>query len=516
VLGRNPDATMEWMVQSVQSEAAKHATGKPSLYDPTITAKIAQDRIGSDAWRLRGTYNLVTGADKPASSRVAMIAGDVRNVLTGAQLGGSAVLAAIQDPWTDRKARLMSGMPVGAAIPQLLKVFGKGQRDIAMRASLGFDDFFHGIAHEARFAGALGGHELTRAFADRVTNWSLLEPMTQRRKHQFGLDFAGMAADHAKYSWSELDNANPRFKRTMEDYGLGEKDWNKLKDVTAWKPHPDSAGLLRPTDVAGVDQRLAERYLSMILGQTERAVPTKATRSAGAAMAFKRGTVAGELGLSVLQYKGFTLSFMMAQWQAIQMEAATSGPRALATWGGAKYAGSLLIGMTLAGAAAMQLKSLAAGKDLQDQDLAFWLAAAQYGGGLGLFGDFMFADVNRFGHTPVETFMGPTAGLVTDVVGTGMNFGRAARGQKTHLGRDLVNDLGRYTPVVGSLWYTRAAYRRMVIDQLMHLVDPDAHQHFRAQEQSLYRETGQKFWWRPGETLPSRPPAISETGSHMK
>jgi hypothetical protein len=253
-----------------------------------------------------------------------------------------------------------------------------------------------------------------------------------------------------------------------------------------------------------------------MLQQTERAVPTSTARSkAMLTLGTQRGTVPGELVRSVLQYKSFSLSFMALQWQSLMMQArgGNIGGAAISTGAmaarGAAYAASLVVPLTLAGAAAMQFKDLANGKDLRDMtDPNFWIQALQYGGGLGVFGDFVLSDTNRFGQTPVESALGPTLGAAADaskvVVG---NFSKWRQGQKTSVGRDIINTgLGRYTPALSSLFYTRLAYRRMLLDQLQYLVDPDAHQRFRQTEQNLYREAGQGYFWRPGETLPERMP----------
>jgi hypothetical protein len=39
-----------------------------------------------------------------------------------------------------------------------------------------------------------------------------------------------------------LGNANPMLKRTFEDYGINEADWDTLRAITPWKPQADSAG----------------------------------------------------------------------------------------------------------------------------------------------------------------------------------------------------------------------------------------------------------------------------------
>jgi hypothetical protein len=56
----------------------------------------------------------------------------------------------------------------------------------------------------------------------------------------------------------------------------------------------------------------------------------------------------------------------------------------------------------------------------------------------------------------------------------------------------------------------------MVIDQLMWLADPEAAQHFRSQETEMFRQTGQRSWWRPGMVLPQRAPEYSPTGSRVR
>lgn len=521
ILGPNPAATVEWLKQTVQSEAAKSIAGKPTLHAGGVGTKL-QDAMSWQPKRIQAVWDYLQGREV-ASKRIATGFGDIRNLATSAQLGGASILASLQDPFIDMAARKMSGLPQMKAMMDIATALSKGKRENAVRAGLGVDDFVHIMGSQARYAGDLGGGELTRWLADRTVNLNGLEPITQSRKHAFGLDFAGAMADRRDLSFSELQNANPFLHRTMEDYGLGEKDWNKLRAVDPFEPAPGSAGLLRPTDVAQNDRRLAERYLEMILGQTERAVPTGTARSrAFATQAAVKGTVVGELALSALQYKTFTLSFMGSQLQQIMQSVrgnSASGVGlavAAMTVRGAGYAFSLGIPMTLAGGLALQLKNISNGRDLEAIDGAFMLKAFQYGGGSGVIGDFLLSDVSRFGHGLAETLAGPTVGLMADIYDPaqknlmkGMRAATGRQAEKITIGRDAVNFIGRYTPGLSSLFYTRAAYRRMFIDQLQFLADPEAHTHFRQQEQSLHRETGQGFFWRPGQTLPERAPVMS-------
>jgi hypothetical protein len=173
--------------------------------------------------------------------------------------------------------------------------------------------------------------------------------------------------------------------------------------------------------------------------------------------------------------------------------------------------------MTLGGALAVQLKNVVAGKDLQPMDPAtgqgfkFMLQSIQTGGGFGVMGDFLFADQTRFGGGLAETLMGPTVGLVSDAYKLGEHaWQKPLLGKDTHFGREAVRTAGKYVPVISTLPYTRAAYQRAFIDQLQYLTDPEAHKYFRDQERKLKSETGQGYWWRPGETSPDRVPELSE------
>jgi hypothetical protein len=106
-LGPNPNATVEWLKQVVRSEVAKQkVAGQASLY-----AARGPDRRAKDAaWRLGALYDYVRGQEV-VSGTVASFFGSVRNVLTSAQLGGTSILAASQDPFIDMAARHLSGLP---------------------------------------------------------------------------------------------------------------------------------------------------------------------------------------------------------------------------------------------------------------------------------------------------------------------------------------------------------------------------------------------------------------------
>jgi hypothetical protein len=175
-----------------------------------------------------------------------------------------------------------------------------------------------------------------------------------------------------------------------------------------------------------------------------------------------------------------------------------------------RYFADLILSTTLMGALAMQLKEMAKGRDPRPMtDAEFWGAAMLQGGGLGLFGDFMFSNLNRYDRGLAETIAGPVVGLAGDIKNLTIgNVIEAVNGDDTNVASEFINFAARYTPG-SSLWYVRLAMERMVIDQAKMWVDPKARQKMRRLETNYKKNYGQKYWWRPGKTSPSRAPDLS-------
>ncbi len=130
------------------------------------------------------------------------------------------------------------------------------------------------------------------------------------------------------------------------------------------------------------------------------------------------------------------------------------------------------------------------------------------GGSLGLVGDIIFADQNRWGGGLWDGLLGPVAGQVEDV--TKLTLGNAQEllaGDDTNAGRELSRFIEANTPG-RSLWYTRLAFERIIFDELDWMLDPKASAAFRATEQRAREEHDQRFFSRPGKGLPQRSPDL--------
>ena len=152
------------------------------------------------------------------------------------------------------------------------------------------------------------------------------------------------------------------------------------------------------------------------------------------------------------------------------------------------------------------MKDIARGRDPRPIDLKFAGAAMAQGGGWGIFGDFLFSDMNRYGQGFWTTLSGPMGGLANDLgkltIG---NIQELVSREKTQFSSELVGMLSKYTPG-SSLWYGRLVLERLVFDQLQRLTDPKADKKFRRIMNKRNKDYKQNFWWKKGKTFPDRTP----------
>ena len=164
------------------------------------------------------------------------------------------------------------------------------------------------------------------------------------------------------------------------------------------------------------------------------------------------------------------------------------------------------------GAISLHAKDIAAGREPRPMnDIKFWVAAFAQGGGAGIFGDFLFADYNRYGQGLTSSAFGPTGELVDKTwqltVGNGKEILAAlAEGETdivdiiddTKIASETINYVERYTPDIWQAHLIKNAF----FDQLELLADPDAQAKYNRMIRKRQREYNQEYWWEPGEPLP--------------
>lgn len=475
VLGPNPAHTIRWLQDRLMQDA--HLAEGDTL-----------NKARGAARRVQEMYDTITGdAAIPVDERIAAFAQGTRSLLTSAFLGRAAI-SALTDIGFQRATRKFNGLPVTTAMKGYLKLFrpymSKDQRT-AIRLGLIADEASKMASAMSRYTGETYGPELMSRVADGVLRISGLSPWTQAGRWAFGMEFLGALADMSDRPFSKLP---PALQETLTRYGIGSGEWSVIRNSPLYEER--GATFLRPAEIA--DEALGDRVLEMVLTETDYAVPTPTLRARSYMNVGTPGTLMGEIVRSALLFKSFGISLLM-----------THGRRMIEDQGynRLRYTASLAITTTLLGALAIQLKDISKGKDPRPMgDARFWGAALLQGGGFGIFGDFLASTENRFGGGVAESVAGPVAGFVGDVAGLGWE----ATKDEPNYGRQLTRIARRYTPGQ-SVWYAGLAFERAMMDQMGLWLDDDYDEIFDRME-NYAGETGQDYWWAPGEMTPDRAP----------
>ena len=465
-------------------------------------------------------FRALNGTGDPnRSPMLAQVLGAVRawNV---AKYLGAAALSAVTDTATMVSSSLWNGLPVTGVLRRYisqLNPLNEADRIFATRigiTALSFSNAYSNVGRFVQLEGVGGGTASKIAgagqkFAEATLRASGLNAMTDAGKRAFAMEFSANLAENFGRPLADIDG---NFGRTLREHGMTAEEWDVLRTT----PTTDHQGAKFFTIDQLIDredlplsqrQKLAYRVQSIINEEMQMAVvePTVGSQvisSFGGA----RGSGVGEVGRTVMQFKSFPLAMvslhLQRAWYARQLRGGG---------GAASYAATAIIGTTVMGMVAMQMKLISKGKNPRDmEDPKAWAAAFVQGGGAGIFGDFLFADANRFGGGLAETLAGPTVSEINELRKLTLgNVQQALSGEDPNVLADVVGYLSRYTPG-GNLWYTRLLLEREVFDQLAIEADPSgARKRFRRAERRA-REQGTDYWWRPGRTAPDRAPEIGD------
>lgn len=529
ILGPNPRHQFQWLAEFARREATlEEAAG----------VKGARDRAEGlvlEAERMLEHYN--GDLNMPVNSALSQGGATVRGTLTGMMLG-SAVLGEIGSGITfGRMARKFSGLDRNGDMGQLIRLLSSPE-ERAMARRTGFiieqatDGFVRASHDNLRLmsvgAKAEGGmNAFARRLPAAVIRMQGLTGLVAARKRSLRFELMGALHDVRDRTLADLKGGSAQdqaLARWLDARGFTEADWTIIRAAEPFEPRPGATFLL-PGKVAHPE--LAARLGEAIELETRFTSPETTLETRGYWTTERPGTFFGELQRSLGMFKGFTATLTSLYAQEMALQARARGGNWLA--GLAGDAAGALIFLTLGGALNIQLREMAKGNDPRPMDDAkFWGAALAQGGGLGMAGDFFYSAQARNGKTAPIASIGPVGQLASDVWGlTGGNvlevagglsdgegLGEAIEGARP--GRDAARFMANYNPL-SSLWWSRAAFSRMVGDNLQRALDPEAEEAFERRRRKMERETGQEQWWRQGENTPVRAPdpaaALGEMGA---
>lgn len=502
------------MVKTLKDMATKEEITKPG--EVSLERFKERSKQGTLGWQIDRSFEQLTGANNVAASTTgAGFFSAVRSTLTGILLQAST-LTAVTDLNGQRIAyRMMGHGPVAAivkSLPNLINNFTAAMPDkqqLALHLGLGADSWTHSASGSARYVGESVGPEWSRRFSDVTMRMIGLTPWTQGGKNVIGLDFYHLLHQNIGNTY---DKILPALRDEMEKFGLNESHWGLMQKADPLVAK-NGAKYVNPQNILALGDSLsldaATRLQNMELTLQRRAIIETTPRAKGLALGeTKPGTIPGEIMRNTLLFKSFPMALIQMQlFNAVQSRTGWKGKAGMFA--------SVVIGSTVFGALAVQMKNIANGKDPQNMDpstqqgMKFWGSALAQGGGLGIFGDYLFADQNRFGKGFWASMGGPVVDLADDVgrVTVG-NAQQAIAGEDMDLKGDAADMVRKYVPG-GKFWYWKLAFERNVLDQLDMAADPKAHQRFQRQQDKFWKERKQKYWWKPGSQAPQRAPDMS-------
>lgn len=521
ILGPNPRHQLEWLTNFARREAAiEEAAGVKGARDRAEGLVIEAERMFA---HFAGDMNV------PVNGPLAQTGGTVRAGLTGTLLG-SAVLGEIgSGPQLGRMARQFAGLSQKGDVGELVRLLADpAERAIARRTGFiietAMDGFVRGSHDNLRLmsVGAKaedGMNAFARRLPSAVIRMQGLSGLVAARKRSFRFEMMGALHDVRGKTLADLAAGDVREKalgRWLDARGFTEADWAIIRSTPAQTPRP-GADFLVPRDVA--DPELGLRLSEAIDMETRLASPETTLETRAWWTHARPGTIMGEVQRSTGMFKGFTATLSTLYAEEIALQAAARGGHQWMNIGG--LAAQALVFLTIGGAVSLQLRELAKGNDPKPMDTPkFWGAALAQGGGAGIAGDFLYAAEARNGKTAPIVAFGPvgqlasdawglTAGNVGEVGGAlleGEEVGEAVAEAKA--GREAAAFVTKYNPLA-TMWWSRAAFTRLVGDNVQRALDPEAEEAFARRARRMERETGQGQWWAQGENLPDRAPELA-------
>jgi len=471
------------------------------------------------ALKSKSIDNLLDAADGAVdqidSPMFATIGAGVRTVESMASLG-SMVLSAVTDPMTQAMRLTYNGKNFLQAVGETVVNFVRGSREHADHLAFGVQGMITDVAARWHGNDTMAGRfgKLNQLFFK--TN--LAQSWDQRRYRGF---IASLASELYAARGTHWEALKDDVRATLATYGFGTDEWDVVRKFGGMEHHSGEGGVIHgeamrhvPDDelkpllggrraTAGALDRMRDKLERMVRsyyadqlawatlqpGVREKALTTQGQR---------RGTALGELARSFFLFKGYPIQFwqkVMGQFtQEDQHLAIAKGLFALPKSEAVKVA-QLTASLIAMGYVAGMLKDLSKGRTPRDPTkVDTWGAAFLQGGGLGIYGDFMFGQVNRYGSSPLATLGGPVA---TDAELVYKTYNAFVHGDAEGGGEDLFK-LAKENAPFANIFYARGALDYLIFYRMQEMMHPGS---LRRMERRLKEDQNQQFILPPSQVI---------------
>jgi hypothetical protein len=426
--GTNPAATLNKAIERSEKEIRRSG-------DLDALARFQQQipNLKNTMGRLTGQLNMPVNQDRAEAFE------NLMTLEAAAHLGGLSATHGFAAPMTFGGELKLHGVPYMESIPAVIKALVTGRGGQAEQEALAdAGAYVHGYANAiARSQGAFD-HGIPGFVSFMAGHFMRMTGITAMMDRFQGKAVKGVLMDRlGRATAATLDQMEPHQQIALRSYGIGDQEWELLRNAAdpaivngkRWVT-PHDAIATNPDDVAGMLLRQG-----VIKPDTPPEAITKAVQLKQWEMADQlgmylndaadhgavrpgvreRAMVLGDLRPGDKNYMLWRALAQFKMWPlaALSQRLGAAIVRSLSNKEMASNIGLMFALATAGGALRMAANDAASGNAqrnyLSSQTL---LAAFAQGGGLGIWGDFLFGEVNRLGVGAIATGAGPIVGDV--------------------------------------------------------------------------------------------------------
>ncbi|EHU2651571.1 hypothetical protein AZG96_RS15700 [Acinetobacter baumannii] len=472
---------------------------------------IDENKTKSSRKRIETMFDEFSGGNSPQSQVLANLGTSYRSMNIFSMLGGTTITS-ITDQATIAKTAHVHGLSYRKAFGELLSQLNpanKADRELAHSLGLATEEMLGSIARWSD-DGLTSTHGMTAklartssGIATQVMRASSLNALTAASKVGFSkLLMEKYGRLSRSKAWNDLDAQD---RELLSNTGLDERAWqvfqlaepvvdrkgNQLMSARSIYEIPDEK-LTAFGDPKQVKDQVASQLQAHLLDEQGMAVIEAGLREKTLINVGARGTITGEIFRGIVQFKSFSVAFLMRHGSRTMAQEGLKGKAA--------YAIPLFVMTTLLGGLVVQLKELLNGNDPQtmwDSDdpkkaSSFFVRSAVQGGGLSFLGDILVAGTDTSGRDANSFVAGPLGGdfesLLSLTVG---NLTQYNEGKDTNFGNEAFKFVKGKVPAQ-NLWYTKAAINRMVFDEMQDTIAPGYRE--KALRKAERQQDRERFW----------------------
>lgn len=488
----------------------------------------------------RAEFDELTGAgSQPDSLRLAMIGRSIRLQQSLAKLGGM-VLSGLSDTSLSATAMKRAGATwldgYQGALSGVLRLQGAEGKAAADNLDVGARSaaaHLTGRFHAAD--GPLGWAASAQRFFYKVNLFEFWQDGLRRGVAEM---YASHLGREAANPWGGLNDGT---RETLERYGIEAEDWELIRQgLVAPEPTARPTSLRQRADAPDVSEPEGRRYFTFeaLDGIADRDLLKRGGLSGKEATPEAARRIREDLRIRVQAMVGGVLDDAMTEARARERVAMTRGQKPGTVWGesvraftqfwsfsaaimgrhvapaAGGYAGQapvallahLILASTALGYLSLQAKQIVKGREFRpmvDDDGEFqggelFMASLLQGGGLGIYGDWLFGEANRNGlGFTIGSLGGPAVGELERLTTIVRKAVSGDPDQMEDLPADIINGAKANTPFL-NLFYSRAALDYLIFYRLQEATNPGSVERY---EDRVERETGAGFLVSPSEFI---------------